>query len=108
MLNQVQLTTANATILFAPPKRMIFRIESLIVANYGGVVTNLSLYHDNNGTTSDNTTVIMSAVPFGINLFRVIPIGIYMNNLEGGGGSLIATAAAGNIFTLTLYGTEIK
>jgi len=68
----------------------------------------LSLYHDDDGITADNTTVIMSAVPFGTGLFREIPIGIYMNNVEGAGGSLIAVATVADTLNLTVYGTEIK
>jgi hypothetical protein len=108
MLNQVQVTTVNPTVLYTPTKKLIARVERIIICNYSKDVSILSLYHDDDGTTADNTTVIMSEVPFGINLFRVIPIGIYLNNIESGGGSLIAVAEFGSVFNITLYGTEIK
>jgi hypothetical protein len=108
MLAQVQLVNAVATVIYQPARRFIVLVDRIVVCNYGHQASDLSLYHDNDGTTADNTTILMNAVPFGANLYRVIPVGIYMDNTEGLGGSLIALAADADYFNITVYGREVK
>jgi hypothetical protein len=76
---------------------------------YGAVATDLSLYYDNDGTTADNTTIIMPAVPFAANVFHdMIPLEIEMNTLEGNNANLIAMAETADMFNITIFGAEIK
>ena len=109
MLNQVQLATVNPTVLYTPPRHMIVRVEYIIVCMYGNAVTDLTLYYCNNGTTANNTTIIMPAAPFQINVFQdIIPLKIYMNTIGGNNANLIAMAETADMFNITLFGSEIK
>ena len=72
MLNQIQLATANATVIYTPLKKRITRVEYIIVCMYGIAPVDLTLYYDNDGTTANNTTIIMPAVPFAPNVFNDI------------------------------------
>ena len=108
MLAQVRLTTTNATLLYTPAKQMIVKATFMVVSMSGAVAANLSMYHNNNGKTAVAGNNLMPVVPFAPNLYHDWYGDIVLNTLDGNDSRLIVTAGTASVFTLTLYGAEIK
>lgn len=108
MLAQVRISSTDATLLYKPAKRMIVHATYMIIANRGVAAANLTWYHDNNGSSRAPATTIMNTVPFINNLFHDWTGKIVLNTLAGNDSELWVVAGTADIFTLTLYGAEIK
>lgn len=58
-LGQVHLTTTTATNVLQAAANEAWLIRQMIITNTAGAVNTISLYHDKDGTTYDNTTVLI-------------------------------------------------
>ena len=63
---------------------------------------------DDNGKTAVAGNNLMPVVPFAPNLYHDWYGDIVLNTLDGNDSRLIVTAGTASVFTLTLYGAEIK
>ena len=108
MLAQVRLTTTNPTLLYRPVKQMIVRATFMVISMDGAVAANLSMYHNDSGSAANVSNNLMPVVPFDPNIYHDWYGDIALNTLEGNDSRLIVTAGTANVFTLTLYGAEIR
>jgi len=107
-LAQTQLTTANATAVYDPPKNIRGAVRVIFVANYGTSADTVSLFQDADGDTASNATVLFPNYSVNANSVGMVEIDIPGIIVDGSaGGSLYAKAANANTFTITVYGEEI-
>ncbi len=108
LLAQVRLTTTDQTLLYAPAKQMIVKATFMIISMDGAVAANLSMYHNDDGKTAVVGNNLMPTVPFAPNVYHDWYGDIALNTIDGNDSRLYVIAGTANVFTLTLYGAEIK
>lgn len=104
LLQQLVLTNA-ATTIFTFDENTRIEIDHIHIANTSNQTRWFSLWHDNDGTTYDNTTVIFDEVDISGGDTAIITDQTWMSNFLG---SLGGQAQQNNQLTLTIYGTIIR
>jgi hypothetical protein len=102
-LAQTQLTTTAATSIFQVTAGQEAVIKAVRVCNTSAGNVTIVLYHDNDGTTYDNTTTVLPQTTVAAN--KIVTDGgemtYMMNNTAG---NFAAKAGTANALTITLYG----
>ena len=97
--------STNAISVLSPGSGETIIIEKIIAVNHSGASAALTMYHDNDGTTYDESTMICNAV----NVPQTIPFEksnefIVLNNSSGNFAIKLSVA---NSITVTGYGRTI-
>lgn len=102
-LAQVRPSGISTTVVFtAVLATTITRVQ---LANSTGSAVNVSLYHDDDGTTFDKTTVIYPGVSVAANTMAAIEAQSIDSGITlAAGGSLGALTSTSDAVTITLYG----
>jgi len=99
---QVTLGDTSATIVTAGDSERLV-VKHIRVVNTSAATVSFTLYHDEDGTTYDNTTIVQPAV--------TLPASGVITDLSyiaiSPGGSLGGVASTAAVVTLTLYGASI-
>lgn len=103
-LAQARPSSTTAVSLFSPISPKQYRLQRIFVANVGTGNVSFYLFHDENGTTYDETTAIAWEVTLARGQFYTEELNIDM--LDSAGNFGIKTSAA-NDLNFTLYGDEI-
>lgn len=61
-LGQVTPSGTSAVVLFQPTKNAPYKIHSIMISNHGAGTVKVSLYHDVDGSTYDNTTDLFTEI----------------------------------------------
>ncbi len=108
-LGQIRPANTTAASLYSPDTDDSSRIFVIVVCNTTGSSVDYRLFHDEDGTTYDQTTALFYDVALSANTTDVITFGtgdndgIWMNNSSG---NVAARTATGNAITFTAYGEE--
>lgn len=103
-LAQARPAGTSAVTMFTATMRT--EVTSLVIANNTGSAAAYSVYHDDDGTTYDETTCLAFTVSLAANTSTVL----YAGNVPGGGivvksgGAIGIKTGTGNALTFTLYG----
>lgn len=62
-LGQRRPTTTSAEVLFSPSTNKPYTMDSVVITNVSGVGINVSIYHDVDGTTYDESTAVLWQKP---------------------------------------------
>lgn len=101
-LAQVQATTSETTAYTA---RLRTEVTRIVVCNTTGSAATYSIYHDDDGTTYDESTALFYGVSLNANSTDIIDFGG-----AGGGvmvkpsGTIGVKSGTGSAITLTFYG----
>ncbi len=93
----------TATSIYGGPASGTAVIRQIIVANHESTAGTFSMWHDDDGTTYNDTTVLAEDIPIGAN--SILPMGIFIPIDTAGNFAVKADAA--NKMTITLYGAEV-
>lgn len=106
-LNQVELTTANATTVYNPSYGVRGAVQTMFVTNYTSSSASYSIYQDADGNTTSNATALFISCPITANTTDIIEVdnGIIVDGTDS--GTLIFQSNTANALTITLYGEEI-
>lgn len=105
-LGQLRPANTTAASLFSPVANQRVHITDLIVCNTTGGAVTYRIFHDEDGTTYDETTALYFNNTLGANVTERITardLFIYMANSSGNIG---VRTSSGNAITFTLYGVE--
>lgn len=103
-LAQSRPASTTAASLFSPDSPNQYRLKRIFVANVGTSNVSFSLFHDENGTTYNETTAIAWDVTLSRGQFYTTELNIDM--LDSAGNFGIKTSSANNL-TFTIYGDKI-
>ena len=104
-LAQLRPADGTAASLYSPPPGVRAEIQTIIVTNSDAGTALYGLFHDEDGTTYDESTAISWEISKATNLTDVISLTLWMTNPAGNFAVQTNTASA---FTFTLYGIEHK
>lgn len=108
-LAQSRPSNANTATLFTAT--LGTEITSLVIANTSNASATYSVYHDNDGTSYDESTALYFGVSLGANTSTVVlpSQGPGTGFTVASGGSIGIKSGTGNALTYTLYGvTEAR
>jgi len=100
-LAQAEVPAAVASI-YAGPATGIAIIKQVIISNHEATAGTFSLWHDDDGTTYDDTTNLAEGVPIDANSMVVLDVWWPIDTA----GNIAADADAANKLTITLYGVN--
>lgn len=103
-LGQARENSTNAVSVYSPLANTETIIKEIWLCNHTASSVTYYIYHDDDGTTYDESTALVFGVTLDANESRNIPSNICMNDATGNIAYKIGTA---NAITITLYGVEI-
>ena len=103
-LAQLRPADTNAASLYSPPDNVTAELTRLVICNTTANTPSYRVFHDEDGTTYDQTTALFYDEPMVANTTQIIDLtGIGM---RGTAGNLAVRTSAANEITFTLYGVE--
>ena len=102
-LGQLRPADTNAASLYSPASAVDAVVKSIIVANTSGVDASFRIFHDDNGTTYDETTALFWDTP--ITADDTLVLGPFAAMADDT-GNLAVRSSVGNALTFTAYGSE--
>ena len=101
-----QLTPANTTAasLYSPGASTQTLIKSIVVCNTGNTANKYRIFHDDNGTTYDESTALFWDIQLNKESSDILELNIAMNDSTG---NLAVRTDSANDLTFTCYGAEI-
>ena len=106
-LGQLRPGDTNAASLYSPAAGINAEIETIIIAETGGTNRTFRIFHDDDGTTYDQTTALYYDVAINANTTKRLPdngpLGIWMRQSTG---NLAVSSSFADALTFTVYGIE--
>ena len=102
-LGQARPAGTTAVSIYSPGAGVTAIIRNVTVTNTTGLAANFSLYHDDDGTTYDQTTALYYTVRIEKNQTISLTAFMAMNNSSG---NLAVQTDTANALTFTVYGAE--
>lgn len=103
-LGQLRPANTTAASVYSPAAATTWVAKSLIVCNTSTASCAFRVFHDENGTTYDETTALFWDVPIAAN--ETITVTALLAGYDATGNVGVRTSVA-NALTFTLYGAEI-
>ncbi len=104
-LGQARENSTDAVPVYSPPTGIIATIvTSILVCNTTGSAAKYRLFHDNNGTTFDESTALFFDATIAANTTVDLEIFLAMDDSDG---NLAYRTDTANALTITVYGAEI-
>jgi hypothetical protein len=103
-LGQLRPANTTAASLYSPGASTTWVAKNLVVCNTSGAGASFRAYHDEDGTTYDETTAIFWDVPVAAN--ETVSITSLLSGFTNAGNIGVRTDTA-SALTFTLYGAEI-
>lgn len=100
-LAQLRPGGTSATLLFSPDTSNPYTIDLINICNTSAGPANISIYHDSDGTTYDETTALFFSKT--INANETFQIEVEISHDLQAGGIAVQTSVA-NAITFTAYG----
>lgn len=104
-LGQVRPAVTTAVSLYTPADGVLTKVEKIVVANTTATAAVCNIFHDEDGTTYDQSTSLYYGKTVVGNDSLIFEVDAYMNNMNGSIGVETDTVSA---LTFTAYGTEIR
>lgn len=102
-LGQDRPAGTAAVSLYTPDSGVFAKVEKVVVvATAAGLA---SIFHDEDGTTYDQSTALMYDRTMAANESLIYEIDAYMNNPSG---NLAVKTSVASAITFTAYGTEVR
>lgn len=101
LLGQARENSTNAVSVYSPGASEEVIIKTIIVANTSGANATVRIFHDDDGTTYDESTAIAWDVTIPANSTWDRGMTICMNNASG---NLAYRSSVANALTITVYG----
>lgn len=95
---------ATPVSLYSPGASETGVIVQIMICNNSGASASYSLYHDDDGTTYDETTQIANEIVLAANDFVIISCKIMANDATG---NIACESSVANALTFTAYGHVI-
>lgn len=108
-LGQLRPANTTAASIYSPDANVSsVEIQTIVVCNTGGATPNFRIFHDDNGTTYDETTALFWDEVMVANTTQIFSYpkgsGILMDNTSG---NIAVRTSANDAITFTIYGTEV-
>ena len=103
-LGQLRPADTTAASLFSPTSGEVL-VMSVIVANTSGSDATFRLFHDDDGTTYDETTALAWDVSVPAGSVATVELNIMMDDASG---NLAVRSSSGNAFNFTCYGSVVS
>lgn len=100
-LAQLRPSTTSAEVLFSPAQNRQYHIAVINVTNVSGAPVDVSIFHDADGTTFDETTAILWAV--NLNANSTLQFETTLADYKSAGALAVKVSVA-NAATFTVYG----
>jgi hypothetical protein len=107
-LAQVQLTDTSATSVYSPATATRAIVTAILLVNTGSADATISVFHDDDGTTYNNTTIIWKGNVDAANnppIYTVMLEGSF-GMADASGNLAVQSDQAGGDITVTVYGIE--
>lgn len=104
-LGQSRPAVTTAGSLYTPADGVFAKIEKIIVTNTTATAATCNIFHDEDGTTYDQSTALYYGKTVAGNDALIFDLCAYMNNVNGNIGVQSSVVSA---LTFTAYGTEIR
>jgi len=82
-------------------------ITGVSITNIGSAVARASLYHDDDGTTYDDTTILVNKKAIPVGKTRFIPANEFKMGTNDTAGNWAIKTDVGSALQFTLYGIEM-
>lgn len=105
-LGQARPVNTTAVSIYSPASSIEATINGIVICNTTASPVQYSIFHDEDGTTYNETTALVYQLTIDANSINTIPLGqsrIYMRNSSGNLAIKTETASA---LTFTVYGVE--
>ena len=104
-LAQARPLDVNTVSIFNVSSGEIFAIASIVICNTSGLDTTYRVFHDNDGSTYDESTALFWDADIRANSSHTIEIFLAMDNSTG---NLAIKSGASSALTFTLYGAKFQ
>jgi len=104
-LGQLRPANTTAASIYSPGAGVTAIIRNITVCNLTGLATEFSIFHDDNGTTYDETTALFYTVRIEKN--QTIQLTAYAAMSDASGNLAVKTETASAI-NFTVYGAEVE
>jgi len=103
-LGQLRPADANAASIYSPGADTTAIVRNITVANLTANALTFSIFHDDDGTTYDETTALFFTVRIEKNQTVQLTAYAAMNNSSG---NLAVQTSVANAINFTVYGAEV-
>lgn len=104
-LAQLRPADQTAASLYSPPLGVRAEIQTIVVTNSDAGTAVYRLFHDEDGTTYDETTALSWDISKATDTTDIITLTLWMTNPAG---NLAVRTSVNSAFTFTCYGIEHK
>jgi len=101
LLGQARENSTNAVSVYSPDASQEVIIKSIIIANTSGAAATVRIFHDDDGTTYDESTAIAWDVAIPANSVWDRGMTLCMNNAAG---NIAYRSSVANSLTISIYG----
>ena len=102
-LGQLRPANTTAASLFSPTSGEVL-VKTVVCCNTSGATAKFRLFHDDNGTTYDETTALAWDVEVPADSVATVELNIMMDDSSG---NLAVRTDTANAFTFTAYGSVV-
>jgi len=103
-LAQSRPSDTNAVSIYSPGADTESIIKSIVVCNTTGLAVTYRIFHDDDGTTYDESTALFFDVSLAANSTDTLELNLTMNDSSG---NIAVRTGTANGLTFTVYGAEI-
>lgn len=104
-LGQLRPADTNAASVYAPADGVQAKVAQIIICNTTGGAAAYRIFHDDDGSTYDQTTALFYDVSLAANTSEVLDMEIEMT---ASGGNLAVRTDTNDALTFTVYGEETQ
>ena len=104
-LAQLRPSSTVAVSLYSPPQQRRSEVRKIVIANTSNASQTYRIFHDNDGTTYDQTTSLCWDIPIGVGVTDTFTEEIWLADESG---NLAVKTSTSNALTFTAYGSEEK
>ncbi len=102
-LGQLRPADTNAASLYSPAAGVIAEVGTLFIANNTAGAIAARVFHDDDGTTYDQSTALYYDLSIAANDTKLVAVPIWMRKSTG---NLAVRSATNDALTFTVYGIE--
>jgi len=104
-LAQSRPANTTAVSVYSPDGNEVSHITEILVAETSGSATTYRIFHDDDGTTYDQTTALFYDIAISANTTHIIELNEWMNDEDG---NLAVRSGSGNALTFTVTGEILQ
>lgn len=102
-LGQLRPANTTAVSIYSPASGTDARLTQITICNTSSAAATFRLFHDDNGSTYDETSALYWNITIAANDTVTITLAAYMDDDTG---SFAGRSSVGSALTFTLYGIE--